>query len=136
MRTRLLRRFVPALAFSTVLLLAPAPAANALIHEIIGAACRAGGEEVVPPGQAGGSSGDSLVRALRATGVITSIDFSDPSQVVVSFDPTKPSSKYMSAGFDLTIPDGFGPGVDLVLSPLLVPDPEFAAHANCHNLNP
>jgi hypothetical protein len=42
----------------------------------------------------------------------------------------------MSAGFDLTIPDGFGPGVTLILSPLPVLDPSFPAHANCRNLNP
>jgi hypothetical protein len=59
-----------------------------------------------------------------------------PGQVTVTFDPSKPSSKFMSAGFDLTIPDGFGPGVDLILSPLLVLDPSFPAHANCQNLNP
>ncbi len=29
--------------------------------------------------------------------------------------------------------DGFGPGTDLILSPLPVPDPEFAAHAHCKN---
>ena len=115
-------------------LMAP-PSAGALIHEIIGAACRSGGEEVVPPGQAGASSGKSLVRALQATGVIESLDFSIEGQVTVNFDPTRPNSKFRSAGFDLTIPEGFGPGVDLILSPLLVPDEDFAAHANCHNLN-
>jgi len=106
--------------------------ANAFIHEIIAAMCRAGGEEVIPPGQIRG--GQSFVRALQATGLITSIDTS-PTQVVIHFDPTIPASKFKSLGFDLTIPDGFGPGVDLVLSPLIVPDMDFAAHANCHNLN-
>ena len=109
----------------------PAPA-EASIHEIIAALCRAGGEEVVPPGI--NRDGNSFLASLIATGFITSIDFSDPSQVVINFDPTIPASKFMSAGFDLTIPDGFGPGVDLVLSPLVVPDPNFPAHAACHNL--
>jgi hypothetical protein len=40
----------------------------------------------------------------------------------------------MSAGYDLTIPDGFGDGVDVVLSPLVIPDPNFPAHADCRNL--
>jgi len=61
-----------------------------------------------------------------ATGFISSIDFSDPVQVVINFDPTIPASKFVSAGFDLTIPDGFGDGVDLVLSPFVVPDPKFS----------
>ncbi|MEK6719311.1 MAG: hypothetical protein AABZ33_01420 [Chloroflexota bacterium] len=123
------------LLFSSVLLIiamAVPVSANALIHEIIGAACRSGGEEVVPPGQV--RDGQSLVRALQATGVIESFDFSVAGQVTVNFDLDRPNSKYVSAGFDLFIPDGFGPGVDLILSPLPVPDPEFAAHANCRNL--
>lgn len=122
-----------AAALMIVALAAP-PAVFGIIHEKIGAGCRAGGEEVVPPGQV--RDGQSLVRALQATGIIESIDTSVAGQVTVNFDLSKPSSKYMSAGFDLTIPDGFGPGVDLILSPLPVPDPSFPAHANCHNLNP
>lgn len=122
-----------ALATLTVTLVTPRPA-EAFIHEIIAALCRAGGEEVIPPGQV--RDGKSFVRALMATGFITSIDTSDPTKVVINFDPTIPASKFKSAGFDLTIPNGAGPGVDLVLSPLVVPDPDFAAHANCHNLNP
>jgi hypothetical protein len=112
-------------------LAAPRPA-EAFIHEIIAAMCRAGGEEVIPPGQVRG--GQSDVRALIASGFITSIDVSDPSKVVVNFDPPVPNSKFMSAGFDLVIPEGAGPGVDLVLSPLVIPDPAFPAHAHCRNL--
>ncbi len=66
--------------------------------------------------------------------MIESFDFSVAGQVTVNFDADRPNSQYISAGFDLMIPDGFGPGIDLILSPLLVPDPEFAAHANCRNL--
>jgi hypothetical protein len=84
--------------------------------------CRAGGEEVIPPGQAKGGT-NSFVRALQASGFITNIDTSDPTKVVISFDPTVPNPKFMSAGFDRTIPDGIAPGVDLVLSPLVIPDP-------------
>lgn len=109
--------------------------ADAFIHEIIGAGCRSGGEDVVPPGQVREGT-MSFVRALQATGFIESFDFSVPGQVTVNFDVDRPNSKFMSAGFDLTIPDGFGPGVDLILSPLPIPDPDFAAHANCNNLNP
>jgi hypothetical protein len=115
--------------------LAVIPSAHAIIHENIGAACRAGGEEVVPPGQAAAGT-QSFVRALQATGIIAHIDTSVPGQVTIHFDLSRPSSKYISAGFDLTIPDGAGPGVDLILSPLPVPNPDFAAHAHCRNLNP
>ena len=113
--------------------LATPRSADAFIHEIIAAMCRQGGEEVIPPGQVRG--GQSFVRALQATGLITSID-ATPTQVTIHFDPTIPASKFKSLGFDLTIPDGFAPGVDLVLNPLIVPDMDFAAHANCHNLQP
>lgn len=123
-----------ALAAIAAVQVATPNSADAIIHEKIAAACRAGGEEVVPPGQV--RDGQSFVRALIASGIIESIDTSVPGQVTITFDLGKPSSKYTSAGFDLTIPDGFGPGVDLILSPLPVLDPDFAAHANCHNLNP
>ncbi len=105
--------------------------ADAIIHEMIGAACNADFVgEIVPPGQT--REGQSLVRALQATGVIESIVFS-PTQVTVTFDLDRPNSKYMSAGFNLTIPNGFGPGVNLTLIPLPVPDPDFPAHAHCKN---
>jgi hypothetical protein len=119
------------LAFAWTFLGTPRPA-EALIHEIIAAMCRSGGEEVAPPGQANAGK-HSFVRALQASGFITSIEAS-ATEVVIHFDPDVPNSKFISAGFDLTIPDGAGPGVALTLSPLVVPDPEFAAHANCHNL--
>jgi hypothetical protein len=130
------KRLFVSLAFVVALgtSLATPPSSRALIHEIIGAECRAGGEEVVPPGQAQFGT-QSFVRALLATGVIESIDDSDPSNVVVTFDLDRPNAKYVSAGFDLTIPDGFGPGVALTLSPLPVADNLFAAYANCRNLN-
>jgi hypothetical protein len=110
------------------------PAAEASIHEIIAALCRAGGEEVVPFGQNKVGT-QSFVRALQASGFITSIDTSDPTKVVIHFDPDVPNSKFMSAGFDLTLEDEIAPGVDLVLSPLVIPDPSFPAHAHCANLN-
>jgi hypothetical protein len=121
-------------AAMALILSTPRPA-EAFIHEIIAALCRSGGEDVEPPGQ---SSPDSkaFVRALMATGFIVSVDDSDPTQTVITFDPTVPSSKFKSAGFDLTIPNGAGPGVALVLSPLVIPDETFPAHANCANLNP
>jgi hypothetical protein len=130
------RKFVAMGMLSLVLatglvLVTPAPA-DAFIHEIIAALCREGGEEVIPPGQV--RDGQSFVRALQATGVIESI-VATADAVTITFDPTRPASKFMSAGFDLVIPNGAGPGVDLILSPLIVPDPSFPAHANCHNLN-
>ena len=116
---------------SIVSLTAPARA-EASIHEIIAALCRAGGEEVAPYGQ--NKDGNSFLRALQASGFLTSIDTSNPDEVVLNFDPTVPNSKFMSAGMDLRIPNGAGPGVDLVLSPLIVPNPDFPAHAHCANL--
>ena len=118
----------------TVVLLTAAPA-NALIHEKIAALCRAGGEEVEPPGQSGQSQGQSFVRALQATGIISSI-VETSGLVTVNFDLSKPSSKYTSAGFNLLIEDGIAPGVDLLLAPLPVPDMTFPAHSRCHQLNP
>ena len=117
----------------------PKPA-EAAIHEIIAALCNGGNGqgdhgEVEPPGQVAEGK-NSFLRALIATGFITGFDFSVPGQVTVNFDVTVPNSKFISAGFDLTIPGGFGPGVDLVLSPLPVPDPNFPAHANCKNFPP
>ena len=113
-------------------LMRPGPAEGS-IHEIIAAMCRAGGEEVVPPGQ-NHDDGSSFLAALMATGFITSIDFSDPAQVVINFDPTIPASKFMSAGFDLTIPDGFGPGVDLGGRRIIKKKKNFPPHAACNNL--
>ena len=112
---------------------APIPA-DASIHEIIAALCRAGSEEVVPHGQNKIDNSASFLRALQASGFITSIDTSDPTKVTINFDPTVPNSKFISAGFPLTIEDGVAPDVDLVLNPLIVPNPAFPAHANCHNL--
>ena len=105
--------------------------AEASIHEIIAALCRAGGEEVAPFGQ--NKDGNSFLRAIQASGFLTSIE-ATATTVTLHFDPTVPNSKFMSAGFDLTIPDGAGPGVDLILSPLPVPNPNFPAHARCANL--
>jgi len=123
------------LAAGLVLLvnLAAPPKAEASIHEIIAALCRAGGEEVAPRGQNKMDQSASFLRALQASGFLT-IDASDPTQIVLNFDPTVPNSKFISAGHDLTIPNGVAPGVDLVLSPLVIPDPNFPAHSHCANL--
>jgi hypothetical protein len=117
---------------AAVVLVSPAPA-DASIHEIIGALCREGGEEVVPPGQ--NRDGRSFVRALQATGVIESIERT-ATAVIIRFDTDLAPSKYISAGRDLVIEDAIAPGVDLILMPLIVPNPDFPAHANCRNLNP
>lgn len=131
-----IRRFGTATLIATALAvavqLASPPPARASIHEIIAAMCRAGGEEVVPPGQ--NRDGRSFLAALMATGFIQSIDTSDPNQVVINFDPDIRASKFISVGHDVIIPDGLGPGVDLVLSPGIMPNPDFPAHANCFNL--
>jgi len=124
------------LAASMVLLVnlfAPAKA-EASIHEIIAALCRAVDEEVQPYGQNKMDESASFLRALQATRFLTSIDTSDPTKVVLNFDPTVPNSKFISAERDLTIPNAVAPGVDLVLSPLVIPDPSFPAHSHCANL--
>lgn len=114
-----------------VMLATPRPT-EASIHEIIAAMCRAGGEEVAPRGQNKFGT-NSFLAALQASGFITSIE-ATPTNVTIHFDPTVPNSKFMSAGFDLTIPGGAGPGVSLTLSPLVIPDPSFPAHSHCNNL--
>lgn len=131
--TNVLAMGLLSVAVATALVLVSPVPADGSIHEIIGAMCREGGEEVVPRGQNKG--GQSLLRALQATGVIESIEITARA-VTINFDIDLPPSKFISAGRDLVIEDGFAPGVDLILSPLIVPDPDFAAHANCRNLNP
>lgn len=109
---------------------------GAFIHEMIGASWRFGGEEVQPPGQLGESNGNSFIRSLQATGVISSIDVK-ATQVTIHFDLSRPNAKFVSAGFDLRIPNGAGPRVDLVLSPLGTIDrSRFPAFIHCANLNP
>ena len=125
-----------ALIISAVLALASARPSGAFIHEMIGASCRFGGEEVQPPGQLGESNGNSFIRALQATGVISSIT-ATPTQVTINFDLSRPNAKFVSAGFDLLIDDGVAPGVDLLLSPLPTIDGStFPAFINCANLQP
>jgi hypothetical protein len=122
------------LAVSAVLALASAKPSDAFIHEMIGASCLFGGEDVEPPGQLGMSKGDSFIRALQATGVISSIE-STPTQMTINFDLSRPNAKFVSAGFALRIPHGAGPGVDLVLNPLPTIDGStFPAFIHCANL--
>ena len=100
---------------------------------MVGADCRVTGAAPAPPGQL--RDGTSFARALQATGIIESI-VTTATAVTINFDLSKPAAKYKSAGFALTIPNGAGPGVALVLNPLPVPDPGFPAFAHCSNLNP
>ncbi|TAK77307.1 MAG: hypothetical protein EPO16_05730 [Dehalococcoidia bacterium] len=115
----------------------PSNVAEATIHEIVAANCSVGeGNQLAPPGQS--TPGQSFVRALQATGVIESIDTTagDGNDTQVNFDLDRPASKYMSAGFDLVIPNFFGAGMDLILSPLAIPRDDFPAFVHCANLNP
>jgi len=116
---------------AVVMVLATPQKAEASIHEIIAALCRTGNVEVVPYGQ--NKEGASFLAALQATGFISSIVFT-PTLVTINFNPDVPNSKFKSAGFDLTIPDGVAPGVDLLLAPLPIPDMSFPAHSRCANL--
>ena len=127
---------VAALMAAAVLGVAGAQPSGAFIHEMIGASCRFGGADVEPPGQLGESNGNSFIRALQATGVISSIEATS-TQVTINFDLSRPNAKFVSAGFALRIPDGFAPGVDLVLSPLPTRDGStFPAFVHCANLQP
>ena len=110
----------------------PKPA-DAFIHEIIAAMCRSGGEEVIPPGQV--KDGQSFVRALQASGFITSIT-TVGGVTTITFNPNTPNSKFMSAGFNLSLDTNGDSIIDLVLSPLVVPNPAFPAHSHCANLSP
>ena len=116
------------LAVVAITLTTPRPA-EASIHEIIAAMCRAGGEEVVPFGQ--NKEGQSFLRALMATGFITSIE-STPTTLTINFDPTVPNSKFRSTGapVSFTTPTG----LLITLNPGVEPDPAFPAHAACNNL--
>ena len=119
---------------ATAVLATPGPA-GAIIHEMVGANCSFNGPPE-PSGQAGASNGQSFFRALQSTGVISSI-VSTPTNVTVNFDLSAPPAKYVSAGFALTIPDGFGPGVSLTLNPLpVLAGSNFPAFVHCANLNP
>jgi len=115
-------------------LASPAPS-GAIIHEMVGASCSVNGAPE-PKGQAGGSNGNSFVRALQATGVISSI-VPTPTNVTINFDLSQPNAKFVSAGFALTIPDGIAPGVSLTLNPLPTIDGStFPAFLHCANLRP
>ena len=130
MRNWCIRTFVGiSLAAALAVVATPRPA-HAFIHEIIAAICKAPDGDVEPPGQSPG--GKAFVRALMATGFISSIE-ETATQTIIHFDPTIPASKFRSAGFDLTIDDAGTGGKDLVLSPLVVVDEDFAAHAHCKN---
>lgn len=133
MRTWCLRYVTGICVAAALAVLATPRPAHAFIHEIIAAICRAPAGDVEPPGQLPGSK--AFIRALLATGFIESIE-ETATQTIIHFDPTIPASKFTSAGFDLPIPGGGTDGKTLVLSPLVVPDPDFAAHAHCANPEP
>jgi hypothetical protein len=116
------------LAVVVIMLTTPRPA-EASIHEIIAALCRAGGEEVVPFGQ--NKDGESFLRALMATGFITSIE-STATTLTINFDPTVPNSKFRSTGGPVSFTSPTG--VLVTLNPGVEPDPAFPAHAVCNNL--
>jgi hypothetical protein len=120
--------------------LGTATSSKAVIHEMIGASCRVDGfnNPPEPMGQVPGgpSNGNSTLRALQSTGVISSI-VGTPTLVTINFDLSRPNAKFVSAGFSLLIPNGSGPGVDLLLNPLpTINGSTFPAFIHCANLNP
>ena len=86
-----------ALAVTAGVLVASAAPTDAFIHEMVGASCRFSGEDVEPPGQLGASHGNSFIRALQATGVISSI-VPTATEVTINFDLSRPNAKFVSAG--------------------------------------
>src|SRR5262245_6647678 len=118
------------LAAAIAVLATPRPA-HAFIHEIIAALCKAPPGDTEPPGQSSPES-KAFIRALMATGFISSIQ-ETATQTIIHFDPTVPNAKFKSAGFDVSIPGAGTNGKTLVLNPLVVPDPDFPAHAHCPN---
>jgi hypothetical protein len=125
------------LVVAAAVALATAAPSGAFIHEMIGASCRFGGEDVEPPGQTPGPPGgnaQSTIRALQATGVISSIE-NTATEMIVHFDLSRPNAKFVSAGFTLRIPGGGGGGRDLVLDPLpTIEGSTFPAFVHCANL--
>ena len=128
----------------------PKPA-EAFIDEIIAAYCNGDAEPgVVPPGQV--KDGQSLVRALQATGFIESIDFSGlPAVIKITFNPDVPNSKFV-AHTGVTEGDGHDHGdpgnpddvtepgdpgePDFIFTPHIVVDSNFPAFAHCPRFNP
>jgi hypothetical protein len=126
------------MALSTVAPAVGGGVAEATIHEIVAASCSNGqGKALEPPGQSDPTK-HSFVRALQATGVIASINTTagDGNDVMVTFDASRAPLKYESIGSNQTIPNGFGPGVDLIFVPGLEPSADFAAFQNCANVQP
>ena len=133
MRSWCLRSITGICVAAALAVLATPRPAHAFIHEIIAAICRAPAGDVEPPGQLPGSK--AFVRALLATGFIESVEVTATHEII-HFNPSIPASKFKSAGFDLPIPGAGAGGRTLVLSPFVIPDPEFAAHAHCRNPEP
>jgi hypothetical protein len=131
MRTWCLRSVAGVCLAAALAVLATPKPAHAFIHEIIAALCRAPAGDVEPPGQANPDS-KAFIKALMATGFISGIE-ETATQTIIHFDPSVPNAKYKSAGFDLPIPGAGTNGKTLVLSPLVIPDPDFPAHAHCPN---
>ena len=131
MRTWCLRSVAGVCLAAALAVLATPKPAHAFIHEIIAALCKAPPGDVEPPGQSDPES-KAFIRALMATGFISGIE-ETATQTIIHFDPSVPNAKYKSAGFDLPIPGAGTNGKTLVLSPLVIPDPDFPAHAHCPN---
>jgi hypothetical protein len=122
---------VVVVTLSVVAALASSPPAGAIIHEIVGASCSVNGPPE-PPGQAGDSNGNSQLRALQASGFITSIQFNPSTGLVeVRFDYTRPNVKYVGSGSNFQIP---GTNILLINAPVLSRE-DFAAFEHCANLN-
>lgn len=108
--------------------------AEAFIDEIVAALCNGDPEGIQPPGQVPGgpSKGNSITRALLATGFIESTVLDAGVSLTINFDPDVPNSKFIDAGIGDVTFAGAGPGgINLIFSPFILPDPDFAAHLKC-----
>ena len=85
--------------------------AEAAIHELVAAACNGKGE-LEPPGILDPTK-PSFLKSLLATGIITLVP--GPGTLTIIFNLDHPASKFFTDGSVVVIPDGAGPGTDLVL---------------------
>ena len=132
MRTWRLRYMTGICVAAALAVLATPRPAHAFIHEIIAAMCRAPAGDVEPK--------VSCLVAKRSYGRSSRRDSSSPSRrlplkrsfISISRSPPRSSSRPGST----CRPGGGTDGKTWVRSPLLIPHPEFAAHAHCANPEP
>jgi hypothetical protein len=114
----------------------PVAPASATVHEIVGQWC-SGQDELAPPGVTGQNAKGKAAQPLNANGFIqepTPFDppGDQPAGLLLGFDYDHPAGKVIGTGvyFEITQTPA-GP----LYGEVVAPDPDFAAFANCPNLN-